>query len=76
VRWGTFSILAERNRYLLWEELDAAAKDPKTPLQKKYGAYYAACMNTDLIDKKGVEPIKPALDQIAGLQDTKRMASW
>src|SRR3569832_1468128 len=62
VRWGTFSILAERNRYLLWQELDAAAKDPKTPLQKKYGDYYAACMNTEEIDKKGTQPIKPALD--------------
>jgi putative endopeptidase len=75
VRWGNFSILAERNRYLLWEELDAAAKDPKTPLQKKYGEFYAACMNTDSIEKKGTEPIKAALDRIGKLQDAKRLAS-
>jgi putative endopeptidase len=74
VRWGTFSMLTERNRYLLWEELEAASKDPKTPLQKKYGDYYASCMNTELIDKKGTEPIKPALDRIAGLEDTKKLA--
>ena len=35
-----FSLLGERNRYLLWQELDAASKDPKTPLQKKYGDFY------------------------------------
>ena len=36
VRWArSFSLLGERNRYLLWQELDAASKDPKTPLQKK-----------------------------------------
>ena len=30
VRWArSFSLLGERNRYLLWKELDAAAKDPK-----------------------------------------------
>ena len=52
----SFSLLQERNRYLLWQELDAASKDPKTPLKKKYGDYYAACMNTDLADKKGLEP--------------------
>jgi putative endopeptidase len=75
VRWGNFSILAERNRYLLWEELDAAAKDPKTPLQKKYGEFYAACMNTDSIEKKGTEPIKAGLDSIGKLQDAKRLAS-
>src|SRR6185437_3419218 len=72
VRWArSFSLLGERNRYLLWQELDAASKDPKTPLQKKYGDFYAACMNTDLIQKEGLEPIKPALDRIAALQDTK-----
>lgn len=74
VRWGNFSILAERNRYLLWQELDAAAKDPKTPLQKKYGNYYAACMNTSLIEKKGTAPIKPALERINALQDAKKLA--
>jgi putative endopeptidase len=31
VRWArSFSLLRERNRYLLWQELDAAAKNPKT----------------------------------------------
>ena len=46
-------------------------KDPKTPLQKKYGDFYAACMNTDLVEKKGIEPIKPALDRIASLNDAQ-----
>ena len=54
VRWArSFSLLQERNRYLLWQELDAAAKDPKTPLQKQYGDYYAACMNTEPGGRKG-----------------------
>ncbi len=76
VRWArSFSLLGERNRYYLWQELDAAAKAPKTPLQKKYGDYFAACMNTDIIDKKGLEPIKPALDRIASLNDPHQLAS-
>ena len=74
VRWGTFGELSERNRYLLWQELEAASKNPKTPLQKKYGTFYAACMNTGLIDQKGLEPLKPALDRIAALQDAKNLA--
>ncbi len=75
VRWArSFSMLSERNRYYLWQELDAAAKDPKSSLQKKYGDFYAACMNTDLIEKKGLEPIKPALDQIASLNDAHQLA--
>lgn len=76
VRWArSFSLLGERNRYLLWEELDAAAKDPKTPLQKKYGDFYASCMDTALIDKKGLEPIKPALDRIAQMSSGKQLAT-
>jgi len=52
-RWGRFNELAERNNYLLYVELKAAADAPKTPLQKKYGDYFAACMNDDLADKLG-----------------------
>ncbi len=76
VRWArSFSLLAERNRYLLWKDLNAAAADPKTPLEKKYGDYYAACMNTDLVNQKGLQPIEPALRQIAELSDTHRLAA-
>ncbi|MGA2249990.1 M13 family metallopeptidase, partial [Terracidiphilus sp.] len=75
VRWArSFSLLGERNRYLLWQELDAASKDPKTPLQKKFGDYYAACMNTDLVEQKGLEPLKPALNSIAALNDPHKLA--
>src|SRR5579863_711833 len=53
VRWArSFSLLGERNRYYLWQELDAAASNPKSPMQKKYGDFFASCMNTELIEKK------------------------
>ena len=75
-RWArSFSLLSERNRYLLWQELDAAAQSPRTPLEKKYGDYYAACMNTSLIDQKGLTPLKPALDRIAALKDNHGLSS-
>ena len=46
-QWGrSFSVLAQRNQYLLWKDLDAAATSPKTPLQKQYGDLYASCMDT------------------------------
>ena len=75
-RWvRSFSLLRERNRYLLWQELDAAAKAPKSPLQAQYGGFYAACMDTDTVEKRGFSPIKPAWDKIATLKDTKQLAS-
>ena len=69
----SFSLLRERNRYLLWEELDAAARDPKTPLQKQFGDFYASCMDTDRIEKKALKPIHPAWQAIAGLSDARQL---
>jgi putative endopeptidase len=75
-RWArSFSLLQERNRYLLWQELDAASKDPKSPLQKQYGDFYAACMNTDLVDQKGLAPVEPALKRIAALNNPHKIAA-
>jgi putative endopeptidase len=74
-RWGRFNELAERNNYLVYQELKAAADAPKTPLQKKYGAYFAACMNIDLADKLGTKPIEPALKTIADWNDKKTLAT-
>jgi putative endopeptidase len=75
-RWArSFSLLQERNRYLLWKELDAASKNPFTPLQKKYGDYFAACTNTSLIEQNGLTPLQPALDRIATLKDSRGLAS-
>jgi putative endopeptidase len=75
-RWArSFSMLGERNRYLLWQELDAASKNPKTPLEKKYGDYFAACMNTDLVESKGLAPLAPAFKEIDGFSDPKKLAN-
>jgi len=76
VRWArSFSLLHERNLYLLWQELDAAAASPKTPLEKQYGDYFGACMNTDLVEKKGLTPLQPALKRIADMPDAHALAA-
>ena len=54
VRWGRFNELSERNNYLLYTELKSAADAPKTALQRQYGDFFAACMNTTEVDKLGV----------------------
>jgi putative endopeptidase len=75
VRWGRFNELTEYNNYLLYAELKAAADAPKTPLQKKYGDYFAACMNADLANKLGAKPIEPVLKTIAEWNDRKKLAT-
>jgi putative endopeptidase len=74
-RWGRFNELADRNNYLLYLELKAAADAPKTPLQKKYGEYFAACMNVDLADKLGAKPVESVMKTIASLEDKKKLSA-
>jgi putative endopeptidase len=74
-RWSRFNELGDRNTYLLYAELNAAATAPKTPLQKKYGDYFAACMNVDLANKLGAKPIEPMLKTIDTWNDRKTIAT-
>ena len=50
----------------------AAAGAGRSPDEQKIGDYYAACMNTELIEQKGLEPIEPLLKEIDGLGDGMR----
>ena len=77
VRWGSFGLLAERNQWLLYKDLEVAAKpsSSRTPLEAKYGDFYASCMDVDAVNAKGATPLKPALDRIAGLNDKKQLAT-
>jgi putative endopeptidase len=74
VRWGQFDVLRERNDYLLYLDLKAAADAPKTALQTKYGNFFAACMNEDLANQLGAKPIQPELAAIAEVADRKQLA--
>ena len=75
VRWGRFNELGERDRYLLYVDLKKAADNPTTPLQRKYGDFYAACMNTDLADQLGEKPIEPVLAKIDALTSKQNLAA-
>jgi putative endopeptidase len=75
--WGRFSELNERNREILHQILEAAAKSSSTdPDTRKIGDYYATCMDEATINSKGMAPIQPELDRIAaitGIRDLSDM---
>jgi putative endopeptidase len=74
VRWArSFSLLRERNNYLLWTELDAAARNPKTRLERQFGDYFAACMNTEELNQEGIKPLAPVFKQIDELKDAHQL---
>ena len=73
-RWGRFDELGEHNVYTVYTLLQQAADKPATPLQAKYGNYFAACMNDDLANQLGSKPIQPTLAQIDALKDKAQLA--
>jgi putative endopeptidase len=67
--WSVYGKLANENQQFLWGILrDVAVAKDRTPVQQKIGDYYAACMDTAAIDRKGFGPLKPELAQIDGLK--------
>jgi predicted metalloendopeptidase len=65
-RWGRFTELSERNEKVLLDILEKAAvvKPGRSDLEQKIGDEFASCMDTAVIEKRGLAPLKPELDRI------------
>jgi endothelin-converting enzyme/putative endopeptidase len=68
--WSVYAKLANDNQQFLWGilEQDAKPSPTRTPVQQKIGDYFAACMNTDAIDKLGDDPVRVTLVRLQGLR--------
>ena len=71
-----FANLFEFNTQALHQivEKTAAAHAAAGTDEQKIGDYYAACIDTDAIDKRGLAPIQPELDRIAALHSKAGLA--
>ena len=70
IYWGRFNVLANHNREVLKEILEAAAANP-TGENRKVGYFYASCIDEAAIEARGLDPLKPELARIADLGDKK-----
>src|SRR5689334_20014970 len=68
-RWGRFDELQERNEALLLGIVKKAAENraSRTPGDQKIGDFFASCMDTASIEKKGIEPLKEELARIQAI---------
>jgi len=74
-RWGRFDALQERNRDIMHDLLEKAAKATRrNAAEQKIGDFYASCMNEGAINAKGITPLKPEIDRIAALRDKTGLA--
>jgi putative endopeptidase len=46
----------------------------RSPNEQKIGDYYKSCMDADMIESKGLEPLQPLLDKINNLQSINEIA--
>ena len=52
----------------------AAGGSGRSPNEQKIGDYYKSCMDADVIEAKGLEPLQPLLDKINNLQSLNEIA--
>jgi putative endopeptidase len=74
--WSLGNILNERNRDLLHDILEAAAKNTaakKGSNEQKIGDYYASCMDESKIEADGIKALAPEFDRIAKIKDQKSL---
>ncbi len=76
--WSVYGKLENENAQFLWGILEDAAKpNPnRTDVQQKIGDYFAACMDTSAVDKAGMTPIKPTLDEIDALKSVSDVPAF
>ena len=75
-RVAVFLQMNDRAFYLLYQQLKQAAEAPKTPLQKQYGGFYAACMNVEQANALGSRPLQPTLAAIDAITRKAQIASF
>lgn len=73
--FGQFDNLYEFNTQALHGILEKAAAGGagRTSNDQKIGDYYASCLDTAAIEKKGLAPIQPELDRIRALKSKEQL---
>ncbi len=69
-RYGSFDILREDNKKLvrsIIEEVAASAKDSGEHVAKLVGSFYRIGLDTDAIEKQGITPILPEMENISSI---------
>jgi putative endopeptidase len=79
-RWGAFNILNEASLKTQHDIVDDASKNADNAkagsIEQKIGWLYRSGMDEATIEKNGFEPLKPKLDEIAGLKNNTDVADF
>ncbi len=73
--WNTFSVLAEKSDARV-KDLITHARENKDRDAARVADFYVAIMDEAAIEARGLAPLKPELDRIAGLSDRAAVSSY
>lgn len=73
--YGAFTALADISQKRIREIIEEAAgrENPPGSEADKVGKFYRSYMDVDTIERLGVQPLQPMLDEIAGVQDRTQL---
>jgi predicted metalloendopeptidase len=75
--YGVNQEINERNYVILKQILEESARTggPKGSVVQRVGDFYASGMDEATINREGMRPLKPWLDRIAAISDTKELVA-
>jgi putative endopeptidase len=72
--WSVYAKLYQDNLAFLRGILEqASAASERDSVNQKIGDYYAACMDENTVEKRGLSPLQPDLDAITSLRTVKEI---
>jgi endothelin-converting enzyme/putative endopeptidase len=67
-RWASGELAKDQLKVIL-DEVSAKAAWPRASVEQLIGDHYAACMDEARIERQGVAPLRPLLDEVASVKD-------
>ncbi|WP_262689918.1 M13 family metallopeptidase [Kordiimonas aestuarii] len=69
--YGAFTVLSERSRDRVKTIIDEVSGGdyPQGSVEQKIGDYYASYMDVAAVNARGIDPLRPTLDAIAGIEN-------
>ncbi|MEA2571799.1 MAG: putative endopeptidase [Acidobacteriota bacterium] len=76
--WSVYGKTADENAQFLWGILEDASKPSadRTPSQQKIGDYFASCMDTAAIERRGIGPLELPLARIDAMKSKRDLAPF
>jgi endothelin-converting enzyme/putative endopeptidase len=73
--YSTGAIIAEHTEHVLHAMLEKASQGgaDRSANEQKIGDAYAACMDVDAVNKRGLAPLQPELDRIGALKNKEEL---